>query len=123
MGYPSDLKEHQWDLIKHHFPSGNRAKHNKKSFVDSVFYVTKTGCQWRWLPSDFPPWQTVYSFYRRAKVKGIWEQINHDLVKKCRLKIGKKPEATFAIIDSQSVKTTDRAEKRGIDGGKKNQGT
>jgi len=121
MGYPSDLQEHQWNLIKHRFTSGNRVKYDKKRLVDAVFYITKTGCQWRWLPKDFPPWQTVYSFYRRAKVQGLWELVNQDLVKKCRIKIGRKAEPTFGIIDSQSVKTTNHAECRGIDGGKKNQ--
>ncbi len=124
MSYPSDLKDAQWEIIKEHFKFGNygnRGTHEKRSLVNAVFYLTKTGCQWRQLPKDFPPWSTVHSFYHRMKKKGIWEKMMADLVKKSRIQAGRNPDPTYALIDSQSVKTTNKAEARGIDGGKKSE--
>ena len=125
MSYPSDLKDSQWELIKDHFNFGNygnRAVYNKRDLVNAIFYLTKTGCQWRQLPNDFPSWKTVNTFYRRMKKKGIWETMMQDLVKKGRVQAGRNPDPTYALIDSQSVKTTNKAEARGIDGGKKGKG-
>lgn len=122
MGYPSDLKDSQWEMIEGYFKFGNygnRSMHSKRKLVDAVFYLTKTGCQWRQLPKDFPSWNTVHSFYYRLKKKGIWEKIMNELVKKSRIQAGRKADPTYALIDSQSVKTTNKAEARGIDGGKK----
>ena len=121
MKYPSNLTDVQWGIIKRFFKRGNKAKHDKRDLVNAVFYLTKTGCQWRQLPNNFPNWPTVYSFYRRAKQEGIWEKMMHDLVKKSRVRMGRQVYPTYSIIDSQSVKTTDSSEERGIDGGKKNQ--
>lgn len=123
MGYTSDLTDKQWDLIKHHFDKGNYGKsrkHKQIDLVNAVFYIIKTGCQWRFLPRDYPPWKTVYSFYKRAKDKEIWDKMTQDLVKKSRLYMGRSSEPTYSIIDSQSVKTTSNAIDIGIDGGKKN---
>ena len=123
MSYPSDLTDKQWDLIKEYFDTGNYGKSRKqsrRSLINAVFYIIKTGCQWRFLPKCFPPWKTVYSFYKRAKDKGIWEKVMEALVEKSRLKMGRNSQPSYSIIDSQSVKTTSRSEQRGIDGGKKN---
>ena len=125
MGYPSDVKDSQWEMIKDNFKFGNygnRATHSKRALVNAVFYLTKTGCQWRQLPNDFPHWTAVDSFYRRMKKKGIWEKILQDLVKESRIRGGKDPNPTYGLIDSQSVKTTNKASERGIDGGKKGKG-
>ena len=122
MSYPSDLKDAQWELIKDHFTFGkygNRASHEKRHLVNAVFYLTKTGCQWRQLPKDFPPWSTVHSFYHRMKKRGIWEQIMRELIKKSRMQAGRNPDPSYSLIDSQSAKTTNAANNRGIDGGKK----
>jgi putative transposase len=122
MPYPSDLSEQQWLLIKGHFKTGNYGKsrkHKQIDLVNAVFYLIKTGCQWRFLPKEYPPWKTVYSFYKRAKDKGIWEKMMRDLVEKSRIKMGRKSDPSYSLIDSQSVKTTDKAKERGIDGGKK----
>lgn len=122
MDYPSSLNEAQWDLIKDHFNTGNYGKsrrHSQRDLVNAVFYIIKTGCQWRLLPHDFPPYSTVHSFYWRAKKRGIWEKIMKDLVSKSRIEIGRKGEPSYALIDSQSVKTTGKGFGRGIDGGKK----
>ena len=125
MNYPSNVSDGEWNSIRHHFKYGkygNRSRYEKRNMVNAVFYVVKSGCQWRMLPHDFPPWKSVYSFYKRAKDRGIWEKLMHDLVKASRLKMGRSSNPSYSIIDSQSIKTADAAESRGIDGGKKIKG-
>ncbi len=122
MAYSSDLTDTQWELIKHHFSTGNYGKsrrYSQRHLINAVFYITKTGCQWRMLPVDFPPYSTVHSFYWRAKKKGVWETMMKDLVKRSRMKMGRTADPSYSLIDSQSVKTTGKAVERGIDGGKK----
>ena len=97
-------------------------KWSKRELVDAVLYFEKTGCQWRLLPHDFPPFPTVWSFYRRAKLSGLLETILRDLVEKTRVNAGRNPEPSYGVIDSQSVKTASASEQRGIDGGKKSKG-
>jgi len=123
MNYQTDLTEKQWCEIEHLFLTGNygkKRKHDKRSLINAVFYLTKTGCQWRFLPSNFPPWKTVYSFYMRAKSRGIWGKMMRFLVKESRVRMGRNPDPSYSLIDSQSIKTTNKSEARGIDGGKKN---
>ena len=71
--YESDLTDKQWEAIKEFFPSGNKSKYHKRSFVEAVLYIVKTGCQWRMLPHDYPPHDTIWSFYRRARENGVKE--------------------------------------------------
>ena len=123
MGYPSDLTIKQWNKIKHYFENENRGRHlrtqKKKKLVDAVLYLNKTGCQWRQLPKDFPPYKTVSSFYHRAVRSGIWEKIRAALVEETRVNAGRNPNPSYGLIDSQSVKTSGKSEEVGIDGGKK----
>lgn len=121
--YASDLTDRQWEIIKPHFTGMRNRKWDKRELVNAVLYFEKAGCQWRLLPHDFPPYPTVWSFYRRAKMSGLWDRILRDLVEKTRKKAGREATPTYGIIDSQSVKTTSAAEERGIDGGKKSEGT
>ena len=93
-------------------------KWSKRELTNAVLYFVKTGCQWGHLPHDFPPYWTVHSFYRRARLSGLWEKILRYLVKTSRERAGRKAEPSYAIIDSQSVKATGAAKERGIDGGK-----
>ena len=86
-------------------------------------YLVDNGCKWRALPHDYPKWITVKSFYYRAVAAGLWEKVMDILVRKTREKAGRKEEASYALIDSQSSKTTYAAEEKGIDGGKKGKGT
>ncbi len=126
MKYPSDLTAQEWTLIKGHFDTGNygnRRKYSRRMLVNAVFYINKTGCQWRFLPKTYPSWKTVYSFFTRAQEAGRWEKIMQSLVKKSRLQAGKNEAPSYSIIDSQTAKTTSSNEKRGIDGGEKNQRT
>jgi putative transposase len=122
MGYPSDLTDEEYALIQDLFDVGRYGtsrKHPVRSLLNAVFYLTKTGCQWRQLPNDFPPYPTVHSFFFRAKQRGIWDKLLQRLVSKSRLAKGRNENPSFALIDSQSVKTTGAAKERGIDGGKK----
>lgn len=125
MAYPSDLTDNQWDMIEDYFrygEYGKSAKHHKRLLVNAVMYVTKTGCQWRQLPKDFPSWVAVYAFYWRAKRKGIWKKVLKTLVTQSRMRNGRHPDPSFSLIDSQSVKTTSSSDARGFDGGKKVKG-
>jgi transposase len=88
MGYITDLTDAEWDLIKDHFKHCRRQKHEKRVLINAVLYLNKTGCQWRMLPTDFPPCQTVHSFYRRARLSGLWDAIMDDLIKKDRIITG-----------------------------------
>lgn len=119
MRYTSDLTDAQWEIIKNYFPAGNKSKYEKRELVNAVLYLVKTGCQWRNLPKDFPNWKAVSMFYYRAQQKGIWDEILKMLVKKTRKANGRKENPSYALIDSQSVKTISASEKRGYDGGKK----
>ena len=118
-GYASDLSDSQWAIIEPLFPrAGNRSKWEKRELVDAVLYFVDNGCKWRNLPHDFPPYTTVANFYYAAIRSGLWERIRAALVERGRTNAG----PSYAIIDSQSVKTTSAAEERGIDGGKKQKG-
>lgn len=122
MTYPSNLKDKEWALIQHNFKNGNRTKHDKRVLINAILYVVRTGCQWRWLPQDFPSWKTVHTFYRRMNQNGTWEKILDQLVVRSRAQSGRDWLPTFGVMDSQSVKTTSASVNRGIDGGKKNKG-
>ena len=126
MGYPNDLTEQQWDLIAPDFQSkskrGRPISHNKKAIVDAILYVLKGGIPWRMMPTDFPPWKTVYDHFSRWNKRGIWENVLYRLNRIQREKVGRKPTPSYGIIDAQSVKTQYASEERGIDGGKKVKG-
>ncbi len=126
MGYPSDLTDKEWGLIKHYFEPedlrGNACKHDRKQVVDAIFYWAKSGVQWRMLPNDFPPWKTVYDHYSRWNKGGVWEAMLKSLNGRCRKEAGRNPGPSYGIIDSQSAKTQYNSEERGIDGNKKVKG-
>ena len=126
MRYETDLTDTQWELIAEFFKTKkkgkNLKKHEKREHINAVLYRNKTGCQWRLLPNDFPKWGAVWSFYRRAVANGDWEKAMDKMVKKVRVDAGRNEEPSYTLLDSQSAKTTNCNENRGIDGGKKGQG-
>ena len=117
--YETDLTDEQWAVIAPLFVNMRKRKWDKCELVNAVLYLVKTGCQWRNLPHDFPPLFTVHSFYRRARLNGLWDKILEHLVKLTRQKAGLSESPTQALIDSQSVKTTGAVEQKGFDMGKK----
>jgi len=127
MGYQTDLNDAQWEIIKprldeHTGKYGHNKKNDYREYMNAILYVTKTGCQWNMLPNDFPKYTAVKSFFRRLRVKGIWEVINADIVEIARVSVSREASPTYGLIDSQSAKTTGAADEKGIDGGKKRKG-
>jgi putative transposase len=97
--------------------------HSPREILDAVFYVLKSGCQWRMLPRDFPPWKTVFHYFRAWRIDGTWERLNRTLRRRLREKLGRDPEPSAGIVDAQSARTTGvGGEQRGFDGGKKVRG-
>src|SRR5262245_61746691 len=116
--YPTDLKYTEWLLIAEFFPAYRRGRPRQWEMwqiVNAIMYVTRTSCQWRMLPKDLPPWQTVYGYFRRWTQQGVWERLNAALVRTIRVQQGRKPQPSAAVLDSQSVKTSEGGEARGVD--------
>ncbi|MEV4709430.1 IS5 family transposase [Actinoplanes sp. NPDC049316] len=123
--YPSDLTDEQWEIIEPMLPlikePGRVPVHPFRDIVDAILYIDRSGCSWRQLPVDFPPWQTVYGWFRRWKERGVTDRILEELREQIRLAEGREPQPSAGVIDSQSVRGADTvgADTRGYDAGKK----
>jgi putative transposase len=125
--YPTDLSDPEWECLEPHLPApkkrGRPRAHSPREILDAVFYVLKSGCPWRLLPRDFPPWKTVYHYFREWRLDGSWERLHATLRERLRMRLGRAPHPSTGIVDSQSAKTTGvGGEARGYDGGKKVRG-
>jgi len=124
--YPSDLSDGEWQILEPLIPparpGGRPRSTDMREVLNGIFYFLRSGCAWRMLPHDFPPWKTVYHYFRQWRIDGTWEHMNEALRTQLRVADGREAEPSAAILDSQSVKTTSVKGARGYDAGKKVKG-
>lgn len=111
--YPTDLNDKEWALLEPLLPvqkTGRPRKYSQREMLNAIFYITRTGSSWRMMPHDLPPWQAVYAYFRKLIDNGTWQQINDDLRSRLRVKMERDPHPSTLIIDSQSVKTTEKGD-------------
>lgn len=113
--YPTDLNDKEWTVIEPYVPKpktgGRPAEHTRREIINAIAYVLRSGCAWRLMSHDLPPWSTVYDYFRQWRIDGTWERINTALREKLRTTIGREAQPSAAIIDSQSVKTMEKGSR------------
>lgn len=110
--YPSDLSNREWALLAPFMPpppeEGRPREYDFREILNGIYYVLRSGCSWRMLPHDLPDWQSVYHYFRKWSKDGTWERINQALNEQLRVQLGKESQPSTGILDSQSVKTTEK---------------
>ena len=113
--YPSDLTDDQWwfiDPLIADQKTGRPRKYSHREMFNAIAYISRTGCSWRMLPHDLPPWQAVYAYFRKLAAIGFWEKLTDELREQLRVELGRDAHPSVVIIDAQSIKT---AEKGGLE--------
>ena len=110
--YPSDLSDTEWQLLEPVLPApkpgGRPIKYPRREVVNAIMYVLRSGCPWRMLPHDLPPWRTAFHYFHTWRKDGTWERVHETLRERVRTADGRQTSPSAAIIDSQSVKTTEK---------------
>src|SRR5271157_4671940 len=117
--YQTDLTDSQWQVIKKVEDDNRKRKHELRELWNALLYLSKTGCQWRMMPINFPKWQLVYYYFRKWESYGIIEHVHDTIYEKVRVKMGKETSPSLGLMDSQSVKTSSMTLEKGFDGNKK----
>ena len=124
--YDSDLTDAAWAIVEPQLPAalpgGRPRTTDVRAVVNAIFYLLRSGCQWRLLPREYPPRSTVYHYFRAWRSRGVWTELQWELHRRSRLAAGRAACPTVAIMDGQSVKTTERGGPRGFDGHKRVKG-
>src|SRR5215510_11951872 len=121
--YPCDLTDAEWTQLAPLLPAPARRGRPRvwplRLLVNALFYVLRTGCAWRYLPRESPPWPTNYTTFRQWRLHGVWQRVHEALRRAVRLRAGRHADPSAAIMDRQSVKTTEESSGiKGYDGGK-----